>query len=432
MTTRKEKKVCLVVLGDIGRSPRMQYHGLSLAQEGFQVTFVGYCQSAPIKYLRSSENVKFQNIYQCPEFKQYLPTFLAYTLKVIWQIITIFLALIKSGISDYIIIQNPPALPALGVCYIYSALCRNKLIIDWHNYAYSILALSLGAEHILVKLSRQFEFFFGKKADYNLCVTKGMKHDLQDNHNIKAITFYDRPPDIFKRTNIEEQHKLFLALGLEYDIFLRNCKRGETAFTKVMENLEVVLRNDRPGLLISSTSWTEDEDFSILLSALEEYEKAKQTSVGLPELVCAITGKGPLKEFYINIIKRRKWKYVHVVTPWLEAEDYPKFLGSADLGVCLHKSSSGLDLPMKVVDMFGCGVPVCAISFNCLPELVKHQQNGYVFKDDKELFTHIKNWFTGFPLENSPVKKTFQESLKQFQIHRWHDNWKFNVQPLLE
>lgn len=34
--------VCVLVLGDIGRSPRMQYHALSLSRHGYSVTLIGF------------------------------------------------------------------------------------------------------------------------------------------------------------------------------------------------------------------------------------------------------------------------------------------------------------------------------------------------------------------------------------------------------
>lgn len=36
------KRIQVVVLGDVGRSPRMQYHSLSLVQQEFTVDLIGY------------------------------------------------------------------------------------------------------------------------------------------------------------------------------------------------------------------------------------------------------------------------------------------------------------------------------------------------------------------------------------------------------
>lgn len=87
----------------------------------------------------------------------------------------------------------------------------------------------------------------------------------------------------------------------------------------------------------------------------------------------------------MNLIAKNQdnWEFIQIKTAWLEIEDYPKLLAMAELGICLHYSSSGVDLPMKVVDMFGAGLPALAIKFRSIHELVKDSYNGYVFDDWK-------------------------------------------------
>lgn len=128
---------------------------------------------------------------------------------------------------------------------------------------------------------------------------------------------------------------------------------------------------------------------------------------------------------------KRNFKFVTIVTPWLAIEDYPLALAAADLGVCLHYSSSGLDLPMKVVDMFGCALPVCAVNYHCISELVQHGKNGFLFDTYLELSQQIQTWFYDYPnnvtLVN--VKDEFNQRLQEFQRIRWDDNWNENALP---
>lgn len=171
---------------------------------------------------------------------------------------------------------------------------------------------------------------------------------------------------------------------------------------------------DRPALLVSATSWTADEDFSILLTALASYELAAQecktssSSNRLPKVLMVITGKGSGRaEFERQVVRlEQSWEFVRVRTAWLAMADYPRLLGAADLGVSLHDSTSGMDLPMKVVDMFGCGLPVLALEFEwrvpylpfeeavtdverSIAELVQDGINGRTFRTPSDLCSQL-------------------------------------------
>uniref|UniRef100_A0A672FGR2 Chitobiosyldiphosphodolichol beta-mannosyltransferase n=1 Tax=Salarias fasciatus TaxID=181472 RepID=A0A672FGR2_SALFA len=425
-----ERRVCVLVLGDVGRSPRMQYHALSLSRHLYHVTVVGFLDSKPHQDVLNQQRIRILPITEVRGV-QAGPKLLRYVTKVLVQSLQLLRVLLSMELQALVLMQNPPGLPGIAVAWLVCVLRGSRLIVDWHNYGYTIMALSHGPAHPVVRLARWYEHFFGPLASDNLCVTNAMKEDLQENWNIRATTLYDRPASIFRETPLRLQHELFRRFdGSDPDPDL-DLDLERTAFSvRDPADDSVTLRSERPALLLSSTSWTEDEDFSILLKALEDYEGFIRAGASLPSLVCVITGKGPQKEHYRRIIDSLHLEHVQICTPWLEAEDYPVLLGSADLGVCLHKSSSGLDLPMKVVDMFGCCLPVCAVHFRCLQELVKHEENGLIFRDSDELAQQLKSLLSEFPGSDGRLA-AFRRNLRSSRGQRWDDNWDQNVLPMI-
>lgn len=303
-----KRNVCVIVLGDIGRSPRMQYHVKSLLQHDFNVDLIGYGDTTPINEISQNPRCTIQQMTAFPELN--LPNLLKYLFKSLWQMLSLFIALFNIRRPDTILCQNPPGIPTLFVCYVYCLLWKRcKFIIDWHNYTYTILSLSndtnandnsstivVNSQRRIVKLAKWFESYFGRKSSGNFCVTKAMQADLQENWNIKyedifftpifkipygnskfsihsATVLYDRPAAQFKSISLEQKHNLLFRLATDYHEFLPNDINPDefeaTRFTYKDSNGKVHLRDDRPAILVSSTSWTPDEDFSILLKALD-------------------------------------------------------------------------------------------------------------------------------------------------------------------
>ncbi|KAK6157477.1 hypothetical protein DH2020_011725 [Rehmannia glutinosa] len=465
----KRNRAAVVVLGDIGRSPRMQYHALSLARQAFlDVDIVAYGGSDPHISVLEHPSIHIHKMPQWPTIPRSFPKILRpllLILKPIFQFLVLLWYLcVKIPAPDAFIVQNPPSVPTLVVVKWASWLRHSAFIVDWHNFGYTLLALSMGRSSLFVAIYRWIEKRYGKMAHGSLCVTRAMQHELSQNWGIKATVLYDQPPEFFRPASLEEKHNLFCRIGksLNEPYGLRDCLSNgltgpynndpnTTPFSTQVDG-DIFLKQNRPALLVSSTSWTPDEDFGILLEAALMYDRRVAASLGeddstgdevvwneirdgkqfsYPRLLFIITGKGPEKEKYEEKIRKLSLKRVAFRTMWLSAEDYPLLLGSADLGVCLHTSSSGLDLPMKVVDMFGCGLPVCAVSYSCIKELVDVEKNGLLFSSSAELADELMMLFEGFPERCDTLKSMRSNLMERVSSVRWATAWEENAKPLI-
>nr|CAH7750677.1 unnamed protein product [Callosobruchus chinensis] len=170
------KNVCVVVLGDFGRSPRMQYHALSLAEMGHKIDVIAYGETEPMEEVKTAPLLYYHYLVPCPNIPIKIVN---YAFKTVWQALNLLFLLLIARRPDILIVQNPPAIPALFICWMFCRILGSKLVVDWHNYGHTILALSLSENNILVQITRMVETFVG-----TFCKSALLKSRLQSSKNV--------------------------------------------------------------------------------------------------------------------------------------------------------------------------------------------------------------------------------------------------------
>ena len=431
----------VLVVGDLNRSPRMLNHCLALT-EAFpninEISLIGYNGGDIRSDIANNPKIKQYHIRKgINKFLSKLPRFLfilAALIKIILQTLSLTWILFRIPKFKFLILQNPPGIPSMLICWIICRLRGAKFIIDWHNYGYTILKVN-NRPNFLVNLACKYEKYLGKKSDLNFCVSQAEKRDLKKEFNIDAICLPDRPvKGLFKFLNELEANDLYKNYPNELYSLID---------THLPENKYL-----KPIVMISSTSWTPDEDFSMLLDAFIKTEEMIKESIEdktqkniynitedkIKKILFLITGRGPMRDKFMDKVSEANLKYFDVKSIWLESDDYPKLLSLVDLGISLHYSSSGIDLPMKVVDMFSGCLPVASVYYETINELVKENENGFLFKNSKDLGKILKNVIIELSATGKCEKIIkFRENLhKELDKNDWVSQWKQRIPPALK
>ncbi|KAG8347257.1 putative glycosyltransferase [Trypanosoma vivax] len=533
------RRAVVVVGGDFARSPRMQYHALSMAKCGIfdEVALVGFDMGNKLtEGLRLREIKKdaiksestavgdyecvvntsnlispltapnwFRIVFPHPKLHWLMATIyraLACAVVFTWVLMRASLMTVNShgqlNIVELILIQSPPAVPFVpvikyvvrpcvrvlnAVSYYFlivaawlmtndtiediyqsfklqqqrlskkdgrdskarahrrSILCP-AVAVDWHNFGHTILQADRRPPFV-VWLYRFFEIrlCFG---DFNITVSEAMRTSLQRirretigrNLTEDVSVLYDAAPYFFGPVQRERFVQEVLVPALH--TATGNCRELVGAALPPEWILNSKAACDPQGLfIVASTSWTPDDDYTMVVDALvriDERLKAHnvQSENGprtLKKVWLLVTGKGASRQhFEAAVAAANLSPFVTVTTIYLQSYvHYAMTLGAADVGLCMHHSSSGLDLPMKAVDMLGSGLPVVALYYESLSELLD-EKRGWFFSNAAELEQILWHQLI-LPSGSLQEKRNF---VAQNRGETWDDSWSSVVLPLLE
>jgi beta-1,4-mannosyltransferase len=388
----------------------MQYHARALAASGVEIDFVGYTGTPVPSAIDADPRIHLHRLAPST-LRLNASSGNWYAFRALIDVIRLSFRLWRTlrrlPRPDLVLMQIPPAFPTVAVAWFCLRKRGVRFVIDWHNLGYTLLRLRLGRWNPAVRLARWYERRDARLVEANLCVSRGMAAFLEKSFGVaNARVLYDRPASAFvplERLDRERfRQGLFGRLGV---------------------------RLSAAGFIVCPTSWTEDEDFDVVMAAVRRLEdrirgwEAAGSNRRFPDLVILVTGDGARRLQFERLFAGLPARRVQLRTRWLDPDEYPRVVGSADLGLCLHRSSSGLDIPMKIADLFGVGVPVCALDYGaCLAERVRHGDNGLLFATADQLSDLLFDLFQEFP-GNAAMLERLRRGARRAAGMTWEQGW---------
>jgi beta-1,4-mannosyltransferase len=370
----------------------MLAHALAAAEQGAIVDLVGYAGTPLPSCVAAHPRIEVHTI-ATGDATLYIGAAIG---RAAWRAARLIVAAMRCPPPDIVLVQTPPAIPGVLAARVVAGLRRSRLVIDWHCFSDAVLARRLGIDAPGVRWLRTAELLLARGADAHLAVSGDLADVLRlRDRSFDASVVPDAPIERVPRLQPAERARLFDRLAA--DGVLTSCEAASIAAATT-------------ALLVAPTSWNGDDDFDALIEALTHYDAAGALC---PPVLVLITGVGALRARFEATLRTREWQRVSVKTAWVAADDYPRLLAAADLGLSLHATLAGVDPPIKLTDMRGAGLPSCVLG----PDGAKAFAN--------ELITVLD----GFP--RSTALESARADLVSAPLPTWLESWPLTVAPRL-
>lgn len=357
-------RALVIVLGDLGRSPRMMNHARALRARGWAVTLAGYGENPPPPDLAMDPAVRVVE----------LDAGRGGFGRILWRLA----GELRRERWTAVLVQNPPGFPVMAVLALAGRRGARR-ILDWHNFGSSLLALRRSRRRHAAGLYGWCEQRLARRADEHWAVSDALAEKLG---GIRAVVVHDRPSRIFRT-----------AAALSRDHAPSGINGGKSAdrlawWRRVLPHLAPPTA---PCWVVAPSSWGPDEDSDAMLRVAEEWRKNAGSWGDAPHVAIIATGRGPMQAEFARAAAALSTGPIVLHTAWVPAAEYPALLAHADAGLCLHRSSSGVDLPMKLADFRGAGRKALVMDYGpVLTEVFRPETDGWTFRNDAELAAGLR------------------------------------------